>query len=99
MADENEGEDKTEEASAHKLAEARKKGNIAKTPELNQALSLIGAVATIAFFGPTLCLNLTEQLLPFIAHPQAHACRDLTKQLKQFLTTPEGYGGRAVDAG
>lgn len=37
--------------------------------------------------------------LPFIAHPQAHACRDLTKQLKQFLTTPEGYGGRPVDAG
>ncbi len=37
--------------------------------------------------------------LPFIAHPQAHACRDLTKQLKQFLTTPEGYGGRPADAG
>jgi hypothetical protein len=37
--------------------------------------------------------------LPFIAHPQAHACRDLTKQLKQFLTTPEGYGGRAADTG
>lgn len=37
--------------------------------------------------------------LPFISHPQAHACRDLTKQLKQFLTTPEGYGGRPVDAG
>jgi hypothetical protein len=37
--------------------------------------------------------------LPFIAHPQAHACRDLTEQLKQFLTTPEGYGGPAPDVG
>jgi hypothetical protein len=37
--------------------------------------------------------------LPFISHPQAHACRDLTEQLKQFLTTPEGYGGPAPDVG
>jgi hypothetical protein len=37
--------------------------------------------------------------LPFISHPQAHACRDLTKQLKQFLTTPEGYGGRTAETG
>jgi flagellar biosynthesis protein FlhB len=84
MAEENEGEDKTEEASAHKLAEARKKGNIAKTPELNQALSLIGAVASIAFFGPTICLNLVEQLLPFIAHPQ------------QLLGSFEGDGGMGI---
>ena len=37
--------------------------------------------------------------LPFISHPQAHACRDLTEQLKEFLTTPEGYGGPAPDVG
>jgi hypothetical protein len=37
--------------------------------------------------------------LPFISHPQAHACRDLTEQLKQFLTTPAGYGGPTPDAG
>lgn len=69
MADESSDEDKTEEASAHKLAEARKKGDVAKSPDLPQALSLIGACAVVILAGPALSRSLAEKLVAFIDHP------------------------------
>lgn len=84
MAEENDGEDKTEEPSAHKLDEARKKGDMARTADLGQAMSLVGAVATVAMFGPGICTSLAQQLLPFIAHPQ------------EFIDSFQGDGGMGI---
>jgi len=83
MAEDSE-EDKTEEPSARKLQLAREEGNVPKSPELPQALSLIGACALIALKGPDICQTLAGDLLPFIAHPE------------QFLNALEGDGGLAI---
>lgn len=72
MADE--GEDKTEEASARKLEEARKKGDVAKSADVPQALSLIAACALVMLYGDKIALSLTETLRVFVAAP--HLLRD-----------------------
>ena len=66
------GEDndsRTEEATPRRLEEARGKGDVAKSGELAQVCALAGAFAAIAFGGEALARNLTQALLPFIAHP------------------------------
>ena len=85
MAEESEsGGDKTEEPSAKKLSQAREEGNVPKTPELPQTLSLIGACALIALKGPDVCQALVGDLLPFIAHPEA------------FIGSLNGDGGLTI---
>ena len=51
MADQDSDQDKTEEPTAHKLEEARKDGNVSKSQELNSALLLIFASATLYGLG------------------------------------------------
>ena len=70
MAEQNSEEDKTEEASAQKLEEARKKGDVAKSADLAQAMSLIGTCAVLAVFGPAAVESLGTILLPFLSRPQ-----------------------------
>ena len=41
MADENEGQDKTEEPTQHRIDEFRKKGQVAVSRELSSVLNLI----------------------------------------------------------
>jgi flagellar biosynthetic protein FlhB len=67
-----EGDDgsKTEEATAHRLEEARKEGDVPKSTELTQAAALAGAVGAVAIGGGYLAQNLAQGLLPFIAHPE-----------------------------
>ncbi len=85
MAEESEsGGDKTEEPSARRLQQAREEGNVPKSPELPQALSLVGACALIALKGPDICTTLASDLLPFIAHPQ------------EFINSLEGDGGLTI---
>ncbi|ESQ91431.1 flagellar biosynthesis protein FlhB [Asticcacaulis benevestitus] len=84
MADETDAEDKTEDASGRKLQQAREKGDVAKSGDLPQALSLIGACAIVAIKGPDICRSLTVDLLPFLAHPD------------QLLNSLEGDGGLAI---
>jgi flagellar biosynthetic protein FlhB len=84
MAEEADGEDKTEDASGRKLQQARDKGDVAKSGDLPQALSLIGACAIVAMKGPELCRTLTDDLLPFLAHPE------------QMLGSLEGDGGIGI---
>lgn len=81
MAEEADNEDKTEDASARKLAKAREEGNVAKSADLPQALSLIGACTVVAVFGPTLARDMVTDLVPFLAHPH------------QLLASLEGDGG------
>ncbi|MDC7683960.1 flagellar biosynthesis protein FlhB [Asticcacaulis sp. BYS171W] len=79
-----EGEDKTEEASAQKLAEARKKGDVAKSGDIPQALSLIFACALVIMYGEKIALSLTETLTVFVAMPH------------QLLDSLRGDGGLTI---
>ena len=69
MADDKDPESKTEEASPRKLEEARKKGDVARSNEIPQALSLLGAASVLLVAGGWFCANMAETLLPFIAQP------------------------------
>src|SRR5690349_10870260 len=65
VADGPDPESKTEEATPRKLADARKKGDVAS------ALSLMGAAAVILMSGGWFAGSIARQLLPFIAEPHA----------------------------
>ena len=69
MAEGADPESKTEEATPRKLAEARKKGDVAKSPDVAAALSLAGAAAVVLMSGGWFATSMAEQLLPFIAAP------------------------------
>lgn len=71
MAEGADPESKTEEATPRKLEEARKKGDVAKSPDVGQALSLLGASAVLVFGGGYFATRMAEDLLPFIAAPHA----------------------------
>ncbi|MFN4297214.1 MAG: flagellar biosynthesis protein FlhB [Brevundimonas sp.] len=71
MAEEKEQDSKTEEATPRKLDEARKKGDVAKTPDLASWLSLLGASAVILIGGGWFTTHLAQELMPFIAAPHA----------------------------
>ncbi len=71
MAEEKDQESKTEEATPRKLEDARKKGDVAKTPDLASWLSLAGASAVILLGGGWFTTHLAQALAPFIASPHA----------------------------
>jgi len=71
VADAPDPESKTEEATPRKLADARKKGDSAKSPDVASTLSLMGATAVIFISGGWFASRLAEDLLPFIARPHA----------------------------
>jgi flagellar biosynthetic protein FlhB len=64
-------ESKTEEATPRKLADARKKGDVAKSMDVGSAASLLGASAVLLGAGGYFANSMAEQLLPFIAAPHA----------------------------
>ena len=69
MAEGADPESKTEEATPRKLADARAKGDVAKSPDVAAALSLTGAAAVVLMTGGWFATSMAEQLLPFIAAP------------------------------
>lgn len=69
MAEEKDQESKTEEATPRKLDDARKKGDVAKTPDLASWLSLLGASLVILVGGGWFTTHLAQELAPFIAAP------------------------------
>ncbi len=69
MAEDTDPESKTEEATPQKLAEARKKGDVAKSADVAPALSLMGATAVIVLGGGYFATSMGEALTPFIASP------------------------------
>lgn len=69
MAEGPDPESKTEDATPHKLEEARKKGDVAKSADVAPALSLLGASAVIIMGGGYFATSMGEALLPFIASP------------------------------
>jgi len=71
VAEEKDQESKTEEATPRKLDEARKKGDVAKTPDLASWLSLMGASAVILIGGGWFTTRIAAELVPFLAQPHA----------------------------
>jgi flagellar biosynthesis protein FlhB len=71
VAEEKDQESKTEEATPRKLDEARKKGDVAKTPDLASWLSLMGASAVILIGGGWFTSRMAAELIPFLAQPHA----------------------------
>lgn len=71
MAEGADPESKTEEASPRKLEEARRKGDVAKSQDVGQAMSLLGASTVLILGGGWFCSRMAEELLPFIAEPHA----------------------------
>ncbi|MBL0948289.1 flagellar biosynthesis protein FlhB [Brevundimonas sp.] len=69
MAEDKDPESKTEEATPRKLEDARKKGDVAKSPDVASALSLLGAAAVLLLAGGPFAGMMAESLLPFIASP------------------------------
>jgi flagellar biosynthetic protein FlhB len=60
---------KTEEPTPKKLSDARKKGDVPKTPDLGPFAILAGVSATVLFAGDWLARGLAANLVPYIAHP------------------------------
>jgi flagellar biosynthesis protein FlhB len=69
MAEGGDPDARTEEATPRKLAEARRKGDVARSPDVSSALSLAGACAVILVGGGWFAGEMAEALLPFIAAP------------------------------
>jgi flagellar biosynthetic protein FlhB len=91
VADTPERDSRTEEATPRKIEEARRRGDVAKSADLNQAASLAAACAVLAGAGGILSSGLVQQLVPFLASPH---------ELAQILDTGHGaeIGRRAVMA-
>ncbi|WP_428150364.1 flagellar biosynthesis protein FlhB [Brevundimonas sp.] len=69
MAEDQDPESKTEDASPQKLEEARKKGDVAKSADVAPALSLLGATAVIVMGGGYFATSIAEAFIPYIASP------------------------------
>ncbi|CAA0090668.1 Flagellar biosynthetic protein FlhB [Zhongshania aliphaticivorans] len=62
MAENEDGQERTEEASAKKLADAKKKGQVARSKELTTMMVTVGGAAMLVFTGGELALALKELL-------------------------------------
>jgi len=70
MSDEDKAS-KTEDPTQRKLDEARKKGDVAKSPDVPQFMALAAASGVLVAGGATFSRQLLEALTPFVAHPEA----------------------------
>lgn len=71
MSETNDAAERTEEPTAHKLQQARAKGDVPKTPDLAQMASLAAVAVVLAAMGGPLARGMAEQLIPFVAHADA----------------------------
>ncbi|MDO8494426.1 MAG: EscU/YscU/HrcU family type III secretion system export apparatus switch protein [Deltaproteobacteria bacterium] len=63
MAEQQGSQEKTEDATPKRLREARKKGQVAKSRDLNTIVILVAACALIVFMAPTIGRQLRELLV------------------------------------
>jgi flagellar biosynthetic protein FlhB len=68
VAEDTDNDSKTEEPSAKKLSDARAKGDVAKSADIPQLASLLGAVCVVLMAGGWLTRDLSAALTPFLAH-------------------------------
>jgi flagellar biosynthetic protein FlhB len=73
MAEEEDQSQKTEEPTQKKLEDARKKGQVATSREINNALMISSAAAFVALLAPSVANDLGGLFVPFIAAPHSFA--------------------------
>jgi flagellar biosynthetic protein FlhB len=71
MAEENDGASKTEEPTRRRLDEARKNGDIPKSPDVAPFATLAASGAVVIVLGGLGARQMTERLIPFIQRPEA----------------------------
>ncbi len=71
MAEENDGASKSEEPTRRKLEEARRNGDIPKSPDVASFATLASAGTVLILLGGLAARQMTERLLPFIARPDS----------------------------
>jgi flagellar biosynthetic protein FlhB len=74
MSDTNDAASKTEEPTGRKIAQARERGEVVKTPDLASLASLAGAASVVVLAGGWLSRNMMAQLTPFLSSPRSRAC-------------------------
>jgi len=70
MAEQTEQDDRTEEPTAKKLEDARKKGDIIFSPEVGAAFSLFAATFVLAYLSGPIASSIGRIITGFIAAPQ-----------------------------
>lgn len=71
MAEDTDPDSRTEDPTAKRLEDARRRGDVAKSPDLPQWASISAAAAVVVLAGGWLSHNLADALTPFVAHPDA----------------------------
>jgi flagellar biosynthetic protein FlhB len=71
MAEEEDQSQKTEEPTQKKLEDARKKGQVATSREINNALMISSAAAFVAILAPDVADDLGGLFFPFISSPHS----------------------------
>jgi len=71
MAEENDSASKTEAPTKRRLDEARRQGDIPKSPDVASFAALAGAGSATLLLGGMAARQMTDRLLPFIARPDA----------------------------
>lgn len=69
MAEDEDQSQKTEEPTQRKLDDAREKGQVATSRELNNALMISAAAAFVALLSPGIAEDLTSAMIPFLQTP------------------------------
>lgn len=71
MADQPDDSEKTEEPTSRKLERARKKGDVAKSQEVNNWFVMVGAALVLAVLGGTAAGTLADSLKTFLMSPHS----------------------------
>lgn len=73
MAGDDDDSDKSHEASQHKLDEARKKGEIARSADLLTAVAYLGLLIVFLALGPDTLIRFGNAMMPLIDQPERMA--------------------------
>jgi len=76
---------KTEEPTQRRLEQAREKGQVARSQEINHWFMILALTLLIALFGGTVMRGIMQSLIGFIEHP--HAISLDAMQLREVLST------------
>ncbi len=71
MAEDADKTSKTEEPTQRKLDEARKKGDVAKSPDVPQFMALAAASGVLLVGAEPFATGMVEAMTPFVSHPEA----------------------------
>jgi flagellar biosynthesis protein FlhB len=84
------GGDKTEKATPKKREDARKKGQVAKSTDLNGAIVLLAALLALTVFAPKMyhrIADATREILAYVAQPDVVAREGVGKVMSQVAST------------